>query len=176
MLLAMLLACAINSVHAAAAPASLASIDANARAGGSRRDVAVRIGTALLAREWPAQVQKITADSVDGVLVVALRISGVKFHHPLTRSSFSDEIASLVRGAFAAEHSVSEVDVWASVPLDVGRGVVVSGDLAQPTNRTVFSVTALRGESADSLRARLASGKDVYWDEDWVRTFLKQTD
>ena len=60
--------------------------------------------------------------------------------------------------AFAAAPAVEEIDLWASVPIDVGKGVIVSGDLAKPTSRTVFSITVRRGESTASLRARADAG------------------
>ena len=46
-------------------------------------------------------------------------------------------MASLVEKAFAAAPAVEEVDVWASVPIEVVKSEIVSGDLAVPTSRTV---------------------------------------
>jgi hypothetical protein len=46
----------------------------------------------------------------------------------------------------------------------------VSGDFAGPTSRTVFTVTARRGESRAGLRARVLVGRGVFWDERWRRT------
>ena len=165
-----------STMPVCAAPPSVATIDANARASGSRKDVAVRVGHTLFVTEWPAQVQRISADAVDRFVVVGLRVSGVKFHRALSRSAFAGEIAALVAETFRADPSVREVDVWASVPLTVGKGVVVSGDLAKPTSRTVFTVSVLRGESDAALRARLASGNGVYWDEEWARALLERGD
>jgi hypothetical protein len=159
---------------AQASPPTVADLDAQARASGNRKEIAQHIGQALFLSKWPAQVTKISADSVDDHVVVGVRVSGVHFHTPLTRDSFAQEVAALVTGAFSNAPVVNEVDVWVSVPLDVGKGVIVSGDLAKPTTRTVFTLTAQRGESAASLVARMRSGSGVYWDEDWARTLLKQ--
>ena len=146
--------------------------DAYARAAGNRKPVAVRIGRALFATEWPAQVLNVYADGIPGHEVAGLRVSGEHFHHPLTRAQFIDEIGGLVQRAFASE-PVEEVDVWASVPLSVGKGVVVAGDLAKPTFRVVFTLSARRGESAAALVRRMQQGDGVFWDQDWERTALK---
>lgn len=153
-------------------PPGVDRLDAAARAGGNRKPMAVKIGRALFATEWPAQVLNVYADGYNGHDVAGLRVSGVHFHHPLTRAEFSAQIADLVRRAFAAA-PVDEVDVWASVPLRVGKDIVVAGDIAKPTSRTVFSVSVLRGESADALLRRLQQGHGVYWDQDWARSALK---
>lgn len=146
--------------------------DAYARAEGNRKLVAVRIGQALFATEWPAQVLNVYADGVAGHDIAGLRVSGEHFHHPLSREQFYAEIADLVKRAFAAA-PVEEVDVWTSVPLDVGKGTVVAGDLAKPTFRVVFTVTVRRGESTVSLLRRLRQGDGVFQDQDWERTALK---
>ncbi len=81
----------------------------------------------------------------------------------------ADRAASL-RGRAAAE----EVDLWASVPIDVAKGVIVSGDLARPTSRTVFSLTVRRGEAVASVRARAERWTDgVFWDDEWARDAFK---
>lgn len=146
--------------------------DAYARASGNRKPLAVRIGRALFATEWPAQVLNVYADGISGHDIAGLRVSGVHFHHPLTRAQFTSEIAGLVDRAFAVA-PVEEVDVWASVPLDVGKGVVVAGDLAKPTFRVVFTASVRRGESTASLLRRMRQGEGVFWDQDWERTALK---
>jgi hypothetical protein len=156
-----------------AAEPSIATLDAGARAEGNRKDIADRIGDAVFAREWPAQVLKIAADSVDDHIVVGLRVSGVKFHVPLSREGFIGEISALITQAFQ-ESPVKEVDVWTVVPLNVGRGVIVNGDLAKPTSRTVFTISVQRGESAAEIAQRMHQGQDVYWDEDWVRTLVNK--
>lgn len=171
---------ALAFVGAAAAAAahepSVADLDAAARAVGNRRDVAERIGKSVFATEWPAEVSQISANEVDGHLIVGVRIWGVKFHTPMLRDEFVSEVASLVDRTFAAAPATEEVDVWASVPIAVAKGSIVSGDLAKPTSRTVFSVTALRGEAPDSLRARVSAGTGgVFWDPDWARDAFKES-
>ena len=85
------------------------------------------------------------------------------------------EIAALVERAFAVSPEVEEVDVWASVPIDVGKGVVVSGDLAKPTTRTVFSLSVRRGEPPSSVAERAQKGPGAFWDQAWAATaFQKQ--
>jgi hypothetical protein len=154
------------------APPSVGYTDAFARAAGNRKPIAVKIGRDLFRTMWPAQVINVYADGIDGHDVAGLHLSGVHFHHPLTRAQFLTEIDDLVERAFAAA-PVEEVDVWASVPLNVGKGVVVAGDLAKPTFRTVFTVSARRGESATALLARMQQGEGVFWDQDWERSAFK---
>ena len=147
-------------------------MDATARAGGNRKAMAVKVGRVLFTTEWPAQVLNVYADGYGGHDVVGLRVSGVHFHHALSRGEFSSEIAQLVQKAFAAA-PIDEVDVWASVPLRVGKDIIVAGDIAKPTTRTVFSVSVQRNESASALARRLQQGHGVYWDQDWTHSTLK---
>lgn len=154
------------------APPSIGRTDAYARAAGNRKPVAVRVGQALFRTMWPAQVVNVYADGIPGHDVAGLHLSGVHFHHPLTREQFISEVAGLVEQSFRAA-PLEEVDVWASVPLNVGKGVVVAGDLAKPTFRVVFTVSVRRGESAGSLLARMQKGEGVFWDQDWERTVFK---
>jgi hypothetical protein len=156
-----------------AAP-SVDRTDAYARAAGNRKPLAVRIGQALFRTMWPAQVLNVYADGIAGHDIAGLHVSGVRFHHPLTRDQFLSEIDGLVSRAFSAA-PVEEVDVWVSVPLNVGKGVVVAGDLAKPTFRTVFTVSVRRGESAASLMHRMQQGNGVFWDQDWGKTAFKTT-
>jgi hypothetical protein len=155
------------------APPGVDRTDAYARAAGNRKPIAVRIGQSLFATRWPAQVLNVYADGIPGHDIAGLHLSGVHFHHPLTRTEFLNEIAHLVSRAFAVSH-VEEVDVWTSVPLSVGKGVVVAGDLAKPTFRVVFAVSVRRTESAESLQRRLRQGSGVFWDQDWEHTALKK--
>ncbi len=154
------------------APPSVGATDAYARAAGNRKPMAVTIGRDLFRTVWPAQVLNVYADGITGHDVAGLHISGVHFHRPLTRAEFLDEIDTLVERAFTAA-PVEEVDVWTSVPLNVGKGVVVAGDLARPTFRTVFTVSVRRGETAPALLRRLQQGEGVFWDQDWERTAFK---
>ncbi len=156
----------------ASAP-SIATLDAGARASGNRKDIARKIGDALFAIEWPAQVMKVSANETADTLVVGLRVSGVKFHGPLTLAGFESEAITLVERVFAANPRVAEVDLWAAVPLSVGKGVIVSGDLATPTTRNVFTVSVVRTESEAALAARVRARRGIYVDEEWARSTLK---
>ena len=151
---------------------AIVTLDADERAEGNRVDIARRIGEVVFATRWPAQVMKIAADGIGGHTIVELRISGVKFHTPLTRSAFLAEIATMIQQGLAAA-PIDEVDVAVEIPIGAGKGVVVSGDLAKPTSRTVFTISVRRGERPEAVLARLRSGTDVYWDEDWAKSVLK---
>ena len=154
------------------APPGVGASDAYARAGGNLKPMAVTIGRALFRTEWPAQVLNVYASGIGGYRVAGLHVSGVHFHRALTRTQFLNEIAALVRRTFSAS-PVDEVDVWTSIPLRVGKDIVVSGDLARPTSRTVFTVNVERGESSDALEARMRQGTGIFWDQDWERAALK---
>ena len=168
-------ASAIAPPRALADVPSVADLDANARAAGNLRPEAVRVGHVIFATKWPAQVLQVAADGIGGHVVLGVRISGVHFHRDLTREQFLDEVEALATLAFAAEPSAEELDVWTVVPLDAGKGVIVSGDLAKPTSRTVYSATVLRRDaSGGSLRSALAD-KNAFWDEDWARAAFKQS-
>ena len=118
---------------------------------------------------------QVAANEMGDHLVLGLRVSGVHFHRALTRDEFFAEIASLVGECFAAAPGAEEIDVWTTVPLDVGKGIVVAGDLAKPTSRTVFTLSARRGEASHALMDRLHGGEDVYVDEEWARTAFKSS-
>ena len=158
----------------AAAP-SVADLDAHARATGNRKDIAIAVGDHLFRQEWPAQVMQVAANEMGSHLVLGLRINGVHFHRPMTRDEFYGEIASLVGECLAAAPQAEEIDVWTTVPLDVGKGVIVAGDLAKPTSRTVFTLTSRRGETSQALVERLRGGEDVFVDEEWARTAFKSS-
>jgi hypothetical protein len=165
--LALWAACAATA--AASAP-SVAALDAAARASGNRRDVAQQIGESLFVTQWPAEVNQVSANQLDDHLIVGIRMWGVKFHQVLTREQFVGEIVALAQRVFAAAPNAEEIDFWTSVPLEVDKGEVVSGDLARPTSRTVFTISVRRGETTQALRERaLASGDGAFWDERWVR-------
>ena len=134
--------------------------------------MAVTIGRALFKTRWPAQVLNVYADGFAGHDIAGLRISGARFHHSLTRDEFLQEIASLVRETFTAA-PVDEVDVWASVPLRVGKDIVVAGDLARPSSRSVFTVSVRRTEPAGAFLRRLRARTGIYWDQEWAREALK---
>jgi hypothetical protein len=174
--LAALAALAFGSILPATASApSVASLDAAARASGNRLDIATRIGDRVFASPLPAQVSQISANEFDGHLVLGIRLWGVKFHKPLTQAQFVDQVAFLVRTAFTIAPSAQEVDVWTSVPISTEKGVVVSGDLAKPTSRVVFTLSVSRTSSGAADIAR-ATGRDgsAFWDADWVRTAFEK--
>lgn len=130
------------------------------------------VGRRLFATVWPAQVLKVYVDGTGSHAVAGIRISGVKFHRALDRRGFAAEVADVATQTLAAAR-LEEVDIYAVVPLSVGKGVVVAGDLAKPSSRTVFAVTVRRGESRSALFARLQTGRLAYWDQDWAGRFLK---
>jgi len=150
---------------AEARPPSLALVDANARAAGNRRAIAVALGTHLFSRVWPVQILKVRIDGIAGHEVAGLVLSGVKFHGRVDEAAFLNEVAALVVSTLAAV-PVEEVDVWAITPLDVAKGTVVAGDNAQPTARIVFAATVRRADAA-TITARLASGSGIYWNASW---------
>lgn len=155
----------------ARAGGSEAEVDAYARAAGNRRADAVALGTVLFAQQRSAQVVKVRVDGAMSHEVAGLVISGVKFHAPLSQSAFTDEVIDLVRTTFAASR-VEEVDVWATVPLATEAGAIVSGDMAQPTSRTVFAVSVRRAEG-ENFASRIRRGTDVYWDPAFVASFAR---
>ena len=168
-LAAALIAATASGGAARASVPSVVDLDASARAAGNRIDIATRIGESVFATPWPAQVSQISANEMDRHVIVGIRLWGVKFHSEMTRKAFVDEVASLVKKAFAAAPVAEEIDVWASVPIQVARGEVVSGDLAVPTSRTVFSVTTRRGEPTAEFQARAyAFDRGAFWDEEWA--------
>jgi hypothetical protein len=151
-----------------AASPSVADLDAHSRASGNRLDIATSVGEKLFSTTWPAQVLQVLANQDGANVVLGLRVNGVKFHGTLTRDGFDREVMDLVARAFAAAPTAEEVDLWVTVPISVGKGIVVSGDLAKPTTRTVFTVSVRRGESAAALAARLRSGANVFLDQEWA--------
>jgi hypothetical protein len=153
----------------AAAP-SVADLDAHSRASGNRIDIATSVGEQLFSTTWPAQVMQVLANEDGTHLILGLRVSGVKFHAPLTREAFQREVQDLVARAFAAAPNAEEVDLWVTVPIDVEKGIVVSGDLARPTTRTVFTISVTRGERTAALAARLRSGANVFLDQEWAQS------
>ncbi len=135
---------------------------ATARARGTDRPTAIAVGRAVLGQPLPAQVTRVRCERVGSHRVCGVVISGVKFKHPVDRRGFLAEIRTIIRAAFSAA-PLEEVDLWTTVPLGTGRGVVVSGDLAAPTSATVFAISVPRAALA-GLDAQLQSGRDVYWD------------
>ena len=152
-----------------AAVPTVADLDARSRASGNRLDIATVVGEKIFTTTWPAQVLQVLANENDEHLVLGLRLSGSKFHAPLDRASFEAEVAQLVARAFAAAPKSEEIDLWVTVPIVVGKDVVVSGDLAKPTSKTVYTITVRRGEKPAALAARLKDGAGVFLDPAWAR-------
>jgi hypothetical protein len=148
------------------AHADVAELDANARAAGNLKRLAIAMGDKVFATEWPAQVTQVAADGVSGHVVIGVRISGVKFHGQLTRAGFLNEVDRIVALVFASAANAEEVDVWATVPIPVRKGAIVSGAYAVPTTRPVFTIAVRRGRDPASAT--------VFWDEEWARSAFKQ--
>ncbi|MDE2480758.1 MAG: hypothetical protein KGN02_01035 [bacterium] len=153
---------------------SVADLDAHARAGGNRKDLALGIGERVYATEWPAQVFQILVNEVGTHVVIGMRVSGTHFHEGITRDQFDGEIATLARDAFAVVPHAEEIDIWTTVPIRVGKDVIVSGDLAKPTMRDVFTISIHRHETAAGVAERLRSGRDVFVDQEWAQTAFKK--
>src|SRR5690348_18085480 len=102
-------------------------VHAESRAAGNRPEAAVRLARALLTTEWPATVEQVRVDGVNGHSVAGLVLSAVKFHRALNAEGFLDEISSLITLGFA-NSDVEEIDVWALAPIPVPKGAIVSGD------------------------------------------------
>jgi hypothetical protein len=144
------------------------------RSTGSDLATARRIAGALLARRLPAQLLRVRCERAGAHVDCGLVVSGTKFHRPLDVAAWNDEIAALIDGAYAAAPGVEEIDCWATVPLDAGKGTVVSGDYAKPTAATVFSITVPRA-GRGAVRARLAGGEGVFWDPAFRASLSKGT-
>jgi hypothetical protein len=145
-----------------------------ARSAGTDLGAARRIAAALLGAPLAAQLLKVRCERAAGHLDCGLTLSGTHFHRRLDVQSWNAEVARLVDGAFAAAPEADEIDLWATVPLDAGKGAIVSGDLAQPTSATVFSITVPRS-ARGSVRERLADGEGVFWDPAFRGSLAKGT-
>ena len=144
------------------------------RSFGSDVATARRIAAALLVRPLGAQLLRVRCERVGPHVDCGLVVSGTRFHHALNLAAWDAEIAGLIDGAYAAAPEVDEVDCWATVPLDAGKGAVVSGDYAKPTAATVFSITVPR-ERRGAVRARLADGRGLFWDPAFRAALSKGT-
>jgi hypothetical protein len=149
----------------ACAPLGAGADDARVLGRSSGSDVATArtIARALLTRPPAAQLLRVRCERVGAHVDCGLILSGKKFHRRLDVRSWNAEIASLIDRAYAAAPQVDEIDCWAIVPLDAGKGAVVSGDYAKPTSATVFSISVPRADRA-SVRSRLETGSGVFWD------------
>jgi hypothetical protein len=172
--LAALLALSYPHVAGAAGPTPPGDPRVVARAAGSDLATARTIAAVLLAHPLAAQLLRVRCERVGTHVDCGLVVSGVKFHRPLDLAAWNAEIATLIDGAFAAAPGVEEVDCWATVPLDAGKGSVVSGDFAKPTAATVFSITVPRAQRG-AVRARLGSGEGLFWDPAFRAALSKGT-
>ena len=139
--------------------ASAADYRAEGRATGGDRATAVRVAHALLARPLDLQLTRVRCERVANDGYCGLTLSGVKFHRRVDTAAFRAEVDELVRGAFAVDPAIAEIDLWVTVPAGAGKGAIVSGDFAQPSSATVFATTVPR-----ALAARPSEGANVFWD------------
>jgi hypothetical protein len=169
--LALLLAVTGGTARAEVPP--VATVDAHARADGNDKPLAIAVGENLFATTWPVQVMQVSANAIDGHVVIGLRLSGVKFHGTPALDDFHREVADLVERSFAAAPAAEEVDLWVTIPIRIGKDAVVSGDLAVPTTRNVYTLTVRRSEPRSSLEKRLSKGTNIFVDEEWARAAFK---
>ncbi len=151
-------------VGIAAAGADAQNRRVQARAGGGDRDTALRVADALLAQTLPVQLLRVRCERYEADRFCGLVLSGVKFHQRVDTASFEGEVDDLVHRAFAVDPAIAEVDLWVTVPLDAGKGSVVTGDFAQQSMATVFATTVKR-----KAAARPSEGPDVFWDPAFAR-------
>jgi hypothetical protein len=144
---------------------SVVDVNANVRAAGNRKDEAVKIGRSILATRGAAQVTKIRVDGVGPHQIAGIILSGEKLREPVDAAGLLEQAIGLIEATFEAG-DVEEVDVWATIPIPVPAGAIVSGDLAVPTSRTVFSAGARRVDRR-IYAERLRAGMGVFWAPDW---------
>lgn len=154
-------AVAIVAVAASLGVALAAPVDyrAQGRAAGGDRATALRVAHALLARPLAMQLTRVRCERAGNDSFCGLTLSGVKFHRRVDTAAFTAEVGALVRGAFAVDPAIAEVDLWVTVPLDAGKGAIVSGDFAQPSSATVFATTVPR-----ALAGRPDADGNQFWD------------
>jgi hypothetical protein len=153
---AVLLALGIAST---AAGAVSSDYRAEGRAGGGDRPLAVEVAHALLAQRLPLQLTRVRCERAAGRDFCGLSLAGVKFKRRVDTATFTAEVDALVRGAFAVDPAIAEVDLWVSVPANSGKGMVASGDFALPTTATVYSITVPRAQATHP-----DDGSNVFWD------------
>jgi hypothetical protein len=139
------------------APAGADEARAKARSAGGDRATALRVAEVLFAKPLDVQLTKVRCERYRDARFCGLTISGVKFHRRLDTASFTAQVEALVREALAVDPAIAEVDLWATVPADAGKGAIVSGDFAKPTSATVYATTARRG-------APIGAAADTFWD------------
>lgn len=145
-------------------PAGALANIARSRIEGNDPEVAERVAVALLRGSFPEQILKVRVMKTRPATVAGIMLSGVKFHGRVDRRTFANDVREMIFRAFAADQAVAQVDAWAVVPVAVDRNATVSGDLAVPTNATVFSASVLR---ADWISNPTDLGT-TYWDPGWL--------
>jgi hypothetical protein len=137
------------------------------RAAGGDRATAVRVAHALLAMPLDLQLTRVRCERAGAAGYCGLTLSGVKFKHRVDTAAFRAEVDGLIRGAFAVDPSIAEVDLWVTVPADAGKGAIVSGDFAQPSSATVYATAVPR-----ALAPHASDNSNVFWD----KTFRAELD
>jgi hypothetical protein len=132
---------------------------AERRATGGDRKTAIRVARVLLAQPLALQLLRVRCERYHEERYCGLTLSGVKFKQRVDTAAFRAEVDGLVRGAFAVDSTIAEVDLWVTVPADAGKGAIVSGDFAQPTSATVYALTVPR-----ALAAHPGSDANTFWD------------
>jgi len=147
-----------------APPARAADLRAEGRAAGGDKATAVRVAHALLALPLALQLTRVRCERVGAAGFCGLTLQGTKFRGRVDAAAFRAEVDRLVRGAFAVDPALVEVDLWVTVPAAAREGAVVSGDFALPSAKTVFAVTVPR-----ALAAQPSANANVFWDPTFRR-------
>ena len=140
---------------------------ARQRIEGNDGALAERIGAAFLSASFPEPLLKVRVLRSAAATVVGIMLSGVKLHAGVDRTAFAADVGGMIDRAFDSRPDISEVDVWAVVPLEVLPATVVSGDYAAPANRTVFSAAVTRG-ARETAATRAQMLGTVYWGGDFL--------
>jgi len=143
------------AVLAASAGVARAADRAELRSAGGDRATALHVAQTLLAHPLDLQLTRVRCERAAGNAFCGLTLSDA-------------EVDGLVRGAFATDASIVEVDLWVTVPANAGKGVVVSGDFALPSSATVFAASVPRAQ-----RVPAHAGDGVFWDQTF-RSELEQ--
>jgi peptidoglycan/xylan/chitin deacetylase (PgdA/CDA1 family) len=137
-----------GSVYVSVRSGSVMESIARARTEGNDPTVAERIGISLLREQFREPIEKIRVLTVPAASVAGIMLSGSNLHGPVTETQFEADARAMALLALSNAPRVSEVDVWAIVPQAVPAGTIVAGDLAAPTERTVFSLSMRRDAPA----------------------------
>ena len=162
------------AVPARAATPSVAALDAAARASGNRRDVATHIGdtlfrTAMGGRSESNIRQRRGSSSRRRRTYVGREVSSAAYATKPLSTKWSALSAKRSQPRRKPKRSICGPAFRSSV----GKGAVVSGDLAQPDFANGFRADRdTRRERCRTSRTRAVGGDNVYWDPQWVRTAL----